>query len=110
MNDGPLLRPEITIMTCNRSRNPLKKIVLRRSDLGLALGLSGELVEVFAGCGDHQSPVLHSPEAEDTVRQVLEVGPASLHDDHFQAIVMVAVYVCGGQHVVGFSGTGKGPV
>lgn len=54
----------------------------------------------FAGSRHHQLSVMHTAQAQNVVSQLLQVATVTLHDDHFQTVVMVQMDMGRGEHLV----------
>lgn len=51
-------------------------------------------------CGrNHKSSMLYTPQAENLVGDLLQLGAPAFHDDNLQTVVMVQVHVCRSQHL-----------
>ena len=51
--------------------------------------LEASSFQVLTGARDDEASVLHTPEAQHLISHALEIAGSALHDDHFQAVVVI---------------------
>jgi hypothetical protein len=73
-------------------------IPLVSASFGQAFFTEDPLENILAGVGQHQFSQFDSAQGQHAIRDLLQLLAFALHDDHFQAVVMIEMDVRGGKH------------